>query len=187
MAVNQMAALKWVHLCIGISWKDLAFSHTSNTYPPCLYDCSSQPLLTIPEEHIFGYGVLLGSYAAQNIVTSDCQLRSQNEAPLAGTGLLVTSENMNGNRKYTYIVFKYRAPQVYFVGDNVKNLKLELAKGAKLKCSRCGLKGAALGCYVKSCHKSYHFPCAKEIPKCRWDYVILQSSFQMKSLERPIL
>ncbi|KAB2051870.1 hypothetical protein ES319_A12G081800v1 [Gossypium barbadense] len=27
-----------------------------------------------------------------------------------------------------------RAPQVYFVGDNVKNLKPELAKGAKLKC-----------------------------------------------------
>ncbi|KAK5836500.1 hypothetical protein PVK06_012292 [Gossypium arboreum] len=38
-----------------------------------------------------------------------------------------------------------RAPQVYFVGDNVKNLKPVLAKGAKLKCSRCGLKGVALG------------------------------------------
>lgn len=35
---------------------------------------------------------------AQNIVTSDCQLRSQNGASLAGTGLLVTSENVNGNR-----------------------------------------------------------------------------------------
>lgn len=34
---------------------------------------------------------------AQNIVASDCQLRSQNGARLAGTGLLVTSENMNGN------------------------------------------------------------------------------------------
>ncbi|PPS02943.1 hypothetical protein GOBAR_AA17716 [Gossypium barbadense] len=148
MAVNQTAALKWFHLCIGISWKDLAFSHTCNTCPPCLCDCSSQPLLTIPEEHhILGYGVLLGSYAAQNVVTSDCQLRFQNRAPLAGTGLLVTSENVNGNRaicefcqsskiseKYTYIVFKCRAPQVYFVGDNVKNLKPELAKGAKLKC-----------------------------------------------------
>ncbi|TYJ39708.1 hypothetical protein E1A91_A04G088000v1 [Gossypium mustelinum] len=27
----------------------VAFSHTSNTCPPCLCDCSSQPLLTIPE------------------------------------------------------------------------------------------------------------------------------------------
>ncbi|TYJ28051.1 hypothetical protein E1A91_A07G231400v1 [Gossypium mustelinum] len=144
---------------------------------------------------------------AQNIVTSDCQLRSQNGASLAGTGLLVTSENMNGNRaicefcqsskisEATGMMLHYIngkpvtgdasfgsnvihvhssciewAPQVYFVGDNVKNLKPELARGAKLKCSRCGLKGAALGCYVKSCRRSYHFPCTKEIPKCRWDY-----------------
>ncbi|XVF72060.1 hypothetical protein PTKIN_Ptkin12aG0091000 [Pterospermum kingtungense] len=62
------------------------------------------------------------------------------------------------------------SPQVYYVGEIVKNLKRELARGAKLKCSRCGLKGATLGCYVKSCRKSYHFPCAKEIPKCRWDH-----------------
>ncbi|KHG14823.1 breast cancer susceptibility 1 -like protein [Gossypium arboreum] len=106
---------------------------------------------------------------AQNIVTSDCQLRSQNGASLAGTGLLVTSENMNGNRaicefcqsskisEATGMMLHYIngkpvtgdasfgsnvihvhssciewAPQVYFVGDNVKNLKPELAKGAKL-------------------------------------------------------
>ncbi|XP_039021093.1 BRCA1-associated RING domain protein 1-like isoform X2 [Hibiscus syriacus] len=62
------------------------------------------------------------------------------------------------------------APQVYYVDESVKNLKAELARGAKLKCSKCGQKGAALGCYVKSCRRSYHFPCAKEIPKCRWDH-----------------
>ncbi|KAF5726998.1 protein BREAST CANCER SUSCEPTIBILITY 1 [Tripterygium wilfordii] len=68
------------------------------------------------------------------------------------------------------------APQVYYDGDIVKNLKSELARGAKLKCSGCGLKGAALGCYVKSCRRSYHVPCALKIPKCRWDldnYVVL--------------
>lgn len=78
-----------------------------------------------------------------------------------------------GARNTLILSSNARAPQVYFVGDNVKNLKAELARGAKLKCSRCGLKGAALGCYVRSCRRSYHFPCAKEIPKCRWDYVIL--------------
>ncbi|KAL9431163.1 hypothetical protein AB3S75_026369 [Citrus x aurantiifolia] len=61
------------------------------------------------------------------------------------------------------------APKVYYVGDTVKNLKAELARGSKLKCSRCGLKGAALGCYVKSCRRSYHVPCALEISECRWD------------------
>lgn len=62
------------------------------------------------------------------------------------------------------------APQVYYVGETVKNLNAELARGAKLKCSKCGLKGAALGCYLKSCKRSYHAPCAMEITKCRWDY-----------------
>ncbi|KAK4744290.1 hypothetical protein SAY87_010602 [Trapa incisa] len=61
------------------------------------------------------------------------------------------------------------APQAYFVGDTVRNLEKELARGAKLKCGRCGLKGAALGCYVKSCHMTYHAPCAIEISACRWD------------------
>jgi BRCA1-associated RING domain protein 1 len=60
---------------------------------------------------------------------------------------------------------------VYFVNETVKNLKPEVARGAKLKCSSCGRKGAALGCYVKSCRKSYHVTCAAEIPNCRWDNV----------------
>ncbi|KAL9285068.1 hypothetical protein ACSQ67_024598 [Phaseolus vulgaris] len=62
------------------------------------------------------------------------------------------------------------APQVYFAGEVVKNLKAELARGAKLKCSKCNLKGAALGCYVKSCRRTYHVPCAMDISTCRWDH-----------------
>ncbi|KHN02483.1 Protein BREAST CANCER SUSCEPTIBILITY 1 like [Glycine soja] len=62
------------------------------------------------------------------------------------------------------------APQVYFVGEVVKNLKAEVARGAKLKCSKCNLKGAALGCYVKSCRRTYHVPCAMDISDCRWDH-----------------
>jgi BRCA1-associated RING domain protein 1 len=62
------------------------------------------------------------------------------------------------------------APQVYYEGDTVKNLKAELARGMKIKCTKCSLKGAALGCFVKSCRRSYHVPCAREISRCRWDY-----------------
>ncbi|KAF3495303.1 hypothetical protein DY000_02058271 [Brassica cretica] len=61
------------------------------------------------------------------------------------------------------------APQVYYEGDIVKNLKAELARGMKIKCTKCSLKGAALGCYVKSCRRSYHVPCAREMSRCRWD------------------
>ncbi|XP_061343469.1 BRCA1-associated RING domain protein 1 [Gastrolobium bilobum] len=68
------------------------------------------------------------------------------------------------------------APQVYFVDEAIKNLKAEVARGAKLKCSKCGLKGAALGCYVKSCRRTYHVPCAMDISTCRWhhgDFLLL--------------
>ncbi|CAN4113706.1 unnamed protein product [Withania somnifera] len=61
------------------------------------------------------------------------------------------------------------APQVYYDGDIIKNLEAELGRASKLKCSVCGLKGAALGCLVKSCRRSYHMPCAFEIQDCRWD------------------
>ncbi|XP_049411850.1 BRCA1-associated RING domain protein 1 [Solanum stenotomum] len=61
------------------------------------------------------------------------------------------------------------APQVYYDGEIIKNLEAELARASKLKCSGCGLKGAALGCLVKSCRRSYHMPCAFEMQDCRWD------------------
>ncbi|CAA6655321.1 unnamed protein product [Spirodela intermedia] len=61
------------------------------------------------------------------------------------------------------------APQAFFDGDNVMNWEAEISRASKIKCSSCGKKGAALGCYAKSCRKSFHVPCAVEIPGCRWD------------------
>ncbi|CAN0874886.1 Protein BREAST CANCER SUSCEPTIBILITY 1 homolog [Linum grandiflorum] len=68
------------------------------------------------------------------------------------------------------------APNVYFEDDVAVNLEAELARSRRIKCSCCELKGAALGCYEKTCRKSFHVPCAKMIPECRWDnenFVIL--------------
>ncbi|KAI8524602.1 hypothetical protein RHMOL_Rhmol13G0161800 [Rhododendron molle] len=61
------------------------------------------------------------------------------------------------------------APNVYFEDDNTINLEAELARSRRIKCCCCDIKGAALGCYEKSCRKSFHFPCAKLIAQCRWD------------------
>ncbi|GMI70669.1 hypothetical protein HRI_000736200 [Hibiscus trionum] len=61
------------------------------------------------------------------------------------------------------------APNVYFEDDKAINLEAELSRSRKIKCSCCGLKGAALGCYEKSCRKSFHVPCAKLVSQCRWD------------------
>ncbi|KAB1222787.1 hypothetical protein CJ030_MR2G022278 [Morella rubra] len=63
------------------------------------------------------------------------------------------------------------APNVYFEDEIAINLEAELTRSRRIKCCCCGNKGAALGCYEKSCRKSFHVPCAKLIPKCRWDTV----------------
>ncbi|PON71644.1 BRCA1-associated [Parasponia andersonii] len=61
------------------------------------------------------------------------------------------------------------APNVYFEEDVAINLEAELTRSRRIKCSCCGTKGAALGCYEKSCRKSFHVTCAKLMPQCRWD------------------
>ncbi|KAG0477160.1 hypothetical protein HPP92_014001 [Vanilla planifolia] len=61
------------------------------------------------------------------------------------------------------------APEVYFKDDLVINLPTELARSRRITCSYCGIKGAALGCFEKSCRKSFHYLCAKKTPECRWD------------------
>lgn len=61
------------------------------------------------------------------------------------------------------------APNVYFEDDAVINLEMEIARSKRIKCGLCGIKGASLGCYEKSCRKSFHVPCAKLVSQCRWD------------------
>ncbi|KAK6150115.1 hypothetical protein DH2020_017640 [Rehmannia glutinosa] len=61
------------------------------------------------------------------------------------------------------------APNVYFDDDKVINLENELSRSRRITCCCCGIKGAALGCYEKSCRKSFHVPCARLTPECRWD------------------
>ncbi|KAF3780496.1 BRCA1-associated RING domain protein 1 [Nymphaea thermarum] len=85
-------------------------------------------------------------------------------------GRPVSAWGRNGSR----VVHVHRkcaewAPQIYFVDDTIKNLESEIARSAKLKCNRCGKKGAALGCLAKSCRRSFHVPCAVEVHDCRWD------------------
>ncbi|XP_010439526.1 PREDICTED: protein BREAST CANCER SUSCEPTIBILITY 1 homolog [Camelina sativa] len=61
------------------------------------------------------------------------------------------------------------APNVYFNNFTAVNLDVELTRSRRISCTCCRLKGAALGCYNKSCKNSFHVTCAKLIPECRWD------------------
>ncbi|XP_051870401.1 histone-lysine N-methyltransferase SETDB2-like [Pristis pectinata] len=49
-----------------------------------------------------------------------------------------------------------------FGGFYLKDIKKEIKRGSKLKCSSCRRKGATVGCEVETCKKSYHYPCASD-------------------------
>lgn len=63
------------------------------------------------------------------------------------------------------------APRIFFKNGIIQNLEAEVSRANKLKCTNCGKKGAGLGCYMKSCPRSYHVPCAYDDFDCRWDCV----------------
>ncbi|XP_032888704.1 PHD finger protein 11 isoform X2 [Amblyraja radiata] len=49
-----------------------------------------------------------------------------------------------------------------FGGFLLRDIKQEIRRGSKLNCSFCRKKGATVGCEVKTCKKSFHYPCAND-------------------------
>ncbi|KAL6485204.1 hypothetical protein MHYP_G00072490 [Metynnis hypsauchen] len=47
-------------------------------------------------------------------------------------------------------------------GFDVNDVRQEFIRGRKLKCHRCGKRGATAGCEMRRCKRSYHYPCAIE-------------------------
>ncbi|TKW26658.1 hypothetical protein SEVIR_3G204500v4 [Setaria viridis] len=87
-------------------------------------------------------------------------------------GRLVSIEEGNLSKAiYVHKKCLMWAPEVCwdFESNIVENLESEIRRASRLRCARCGLQGAALGCYYKHCRKSFHIPCAVQIIDCRWD------------------
>ncbi|KAK9534120.1 hypothetical protein VZT92_009189 [Zoarces viviparus] len=47
-------------------------------------------------------------------------------------------------------------------GFLVDDIKQEMRRSARLMCSGCKLKGACVGCNVRSCRRTVHFPCGRK-------------------------
>ncbi|CAL8322740.1 unnamed protein product [Merluccius merluccius] len=45
-------------------------------------------------------------------------------------------------------------------GFSAEDVKLEAKRGSRLKCDHCGKSRATVGCEVRRCTKSFHYPCA---------------------------
>ncbi|CAA0832292.1 Protein BREAST CANCER SUSCEPTIBILITY 1 homolog [Striga hermonthica] len=120
-------------------------------------------------------GILLKCNTSATFHCAFCQSSEESEA----TGSMVhylngklVAENHNANKDAIHVHKNCTewAPNVYFDNDNVINLEAELSRSKRIRCCCCGIKGAALGCYEKSCRKSFHVTCARLTPECRWDF-----------------
>lgn len=54
------------------------------------------------------------------------------------------------------------SPEVEFFDDNWKNVLKAVSRGRLIKCSKCQLPGASIGCNLNSCLLSYHFSCCED-------------------------
>lgn len=65
--------------------------------------------------------------------------------------------------------------EVYEEGEGLQGLWDAVKRGKSLTCTACREYGATLGCRVKTCRRSFHYPCADELAsqlRCRmWDGV----------------
>ena len=54
------------------------------------------------------------------------------------------------------------SPRVFYDEKRgFQNVENEVNRAGDLYCSFCRKRGAALGCYVPECHRTYHVPCAR--------------------------
>ncbi|KAI3808701.1 hypothetical protein L1987_24659 [Smallanthus sonchifolius] len=103
--------------------------------------------------------------SSENVATVSCNSETASEKPVSGG----QSDQLDLKSSPCAFCQCSKIAEIYFQKGIIKNLESEIARASKLKCCSCGNKGAVLGCYVKSCQKTYHVPCAYDIPDCRWD------------------
>lgn len=49
------------------------------------------------------------------------------------------------------------------IDGSLQNVHSAISRGRVMKCGKCGLKGATVGCNFKNCGEQYHFQCARTI------------------------
>lgn len=55
------------------------------------------------------------------------------------------------------------------IDGSLQNVHSAISRGRLIKCSKCGMKGATVGCNYKNCGEQYHFQCARSVCEFRID------------------
>ncbi|KAL6841243.1 hypothetical protein ACP4OV_028761 [Aristida adscensionis] len=87
--------------------------------------------------------------------------------------ILSIDDNNSSNGIYVHEKCLEWTPEIYFKGDIVMKLESAVRRASRLRCHRCGLQGAALGCFYNDCKRNFHVPCAVQILECLWDVIII--------------
>ncbi|XP_034069627.1 actin cytoskeleton-regulatory complex protein PAN1-like isoform X2 [Gymnodraco acuticeps] len=82
------------------------------------------------------------------------------------TGALSTKEDVTAHQNcllFSSALFCRNTPQFDdLFGFSVDDVFIEVKRGRQLICNKCKKRGATVGCEVRRCKKSYHYPCAVE-------------------------
>mmetsp|Transcript_27127 Transcript_27127/g.65963 ORF Transcript_27127/g.65963 Transcript_27127/m.65963 type:complete len:849 (-) Transcript_27127:198-2744(-) len=76
-----------------------------------------------------------------------------------GCGPLLHDEE-DGGRSYFHECCAIYSPMVYTKDGQLVKVRSEIRRGRSLRCTVCRQTGASIGCCVKTCKKTFHFPCA---------------------------
>lgn len=96
------------------------------------------------------------------VFCSFCTDSSKDEYKLTKLGPFYGPVKKGNKLFYFHELCALWAPNVYLDDNNkLKNLQKEITRSKQLFCSACGLRGSAIGCYVKGCKNVYHYLCAK--------------------------
>ncbi|KAJ1691639.1 hypothetical protein LUZ63_015794 [Rhynchospora breviuscula] len=149
---------------------------------PCMNPCTSRKKRTDREEWARPSAKRLkitSSRVPVNLFEDECIFCHSFRRDLKGFGELLCIQNGKlvaevDSASKARVLYAHEScldwsPRIYYKDDQIMNLKIEIGRTAKLICAKCGLKGAALGCFNEKCRKSYHPPCAYRILECRWD------------------
>ncbi|XP_036427359.1 uncharacterized protein phf11 isoform X2 [Colossoma macropomum] len=91
-----------------------------------------------------------------------CNLADENETtgPLSSKGGISAHQNCLIFSSGIYCKSSPSFDDLF--GFDVNDVRKEYIRGRKLRCHRCGKKGATAGCEMSRCKRSYHYPCAIE-------------------------
>ncbi|XP_046871218.1 uncharacterized protein phf11 isoform X2 [Hypomesus transpacificus] len=98
----------------------------------------------------------------QKRICALCQCAGENR----GTGPLSSKNSVTAHENcllYSSGLYCQNSPvDDSLCGFSVDDVEKEIRRGNRLSCHECNVKGATVGCEVKKCKRTYHYPCARK-------------------------